>query len=254
MPDYRKKKGQFKHRFFRNRRGANQHRERNDEKQDHQGKNAKTDTQRLTGSIQGLQILKPPRFGKESMIGDASDFTTWSDSMLRYTRREYGDIADIFKTGKYPIYQPPVPNRAAMRGKINRCMEKTRIQTLLKIHLEKAEKLESNKKRVFAVIMGQLSEESIAKIQATPGWSKVYEDEDPLELGKRVMATHVAALSADLSAIQWDVREKYNRCRQERNEPTADYLKRYKFCLKALDAVGVDLPYNQQQALDFLTD
>ena len=207
---------------------------------------------RIVGCIPELPVLRPPKIGKDAMIGDSNDITTWLEVIGGYVRRVYGDIADIFKTGEYPEYHEPRLNMLEYRiSAARKFAEKTRFSMAMKTYTDKVNKLEDDKRRVFAVVMGQLSEESKSKVQGIPGWAEIEATEDPLELGRRIIATHVVVLTEDEEEQKYDVRERYARCHQERNETTADYLKRYRFCLRSMTAAGIEIPEPRQQALDF---
>ena len=58
---------------------------------------------RMAGAVEGLPILYPPRSGRREVESD-DDFNEFARALEVHTRREFGDIADIYKNLKYPRY------------------------------------------------------------------------------------------------------------------------------------------------------
>eukprot|EP01036_Dinobryon_divergens_P033854 gene33854-43740_t len=208
---------------------------------------------KLSGAIDSLPVLKPPRSGRDFIrVGDPRDFSSWEESLQLYVRREYGDIADMFTTRHYPVFEEVEPNMDEINaGGTRRFMERTRIAARIKDVEYKRAKLETDKKRVFAVLMGQLSEESLAKVKAIAGWDDAQRAEDPMELYTRIIATHIAPLTDDIHAQRYDIDNNYRFCHQGKEESTADYLKRFRNCLAAMDVIDIARPEDIQQALHF---
>ena len=57
-----------------------------------------------SGSIESLPILRMN--SDRTTVGSEHAFRNFSVSLENYARREFGDIADIFRTHKYPDYPP----------------------------------------------------------------------------------------------------------------------------------------------------
>ena len=66
-----------------------------------------------TGAISSSPILKMP-LGHQTVESENS-FANFVSSWENYVRREYGDIADIFTTYQYPVYERPRYNERDLR-------------------------------------------------------------------------------------------------------------------------------------------
>jgi len=75
------------------------------------------------------------------------------------------------------------------------------------------DRLERNKPRVYALIIGQLSQESLVKVRQMPNWDTFDNEGDPLELMKRVMfmATHLIRSGVDMEGTKLEAREAFSR-------------------------------------------
>jgi len=73
-------------------------------------------------------------------------------------------------------------------------LKKNEVKKLMIILLEKQGKLESNKSKVYALIKGQLSQEFLEKVKQMPNWREFDAAGDPLELTRRIVATHLARI------------------------------------------------------------
>jgi len=174
-------------------------------------------------------------------------------SLENYVRREYGDIADIFTTYRYPVYERPKYNERDLKPTRDPFgIRREEIKRLSIIRLEKIEKIESNKPKVYALIKGQLSLESLEKVKSLPGWNDVEQNCDPIELCKRIMATHLVQAKADIEETKFEARQQFSNCKQQWNESTSEFKKRYEFRIRALQSVGEHTLDDAAMARDFL--
>ena len=128
-------------------------------------------------AIQNLPIL---RLEEGKVAKNDIAFKSFLDGMYTHCLRDFGILANIFKTGDYPVLTEPTITRAELL-KINdpHGLKKEKYKQLLKMHLEKVERLESDKPRMFAVILGQVSNLTLDKVRRLPEWNKVHLDNDP---------------------------------------------------------------------------
>ena len=203
--------------------------------------------------IEELPLLKPPRKGRVAMIGEHEDLTSWREKIQIYVSREYGDIADIFKYSDYPEHlEPELDLEEYNAGGARKYIEETRYSNEMKSYMSKMKKLNEDKPKVHAVILGQLSSATVNNIKLVPGGLDAIEVGEPLELLKLVVSTHIVGSSVtDKEQLIFEARDNLNKIRQFFNEPTADYLTRFRNALHVLEALG-ELPMaDAQQALAF---
>jgi len=176
------------------------------------------------------------------------------ESIETYVRREYGDIADIFTNHQYPTYPEPKYTKQELSKAFDPFgLKREEIKRLMSLRIEKMERLESNKPRVFALIYGQLSLESQERLKDLPGWDAIERSHDPIELCKRIVATHlVNTRQLDIEETRYEARIQFNNCRQAWNESTAEFKKRYVYRIRALMAAGEHVLDESAQARDFL--
>ena len=116
--------------------------------------------------IQNLRIrrLEEGKVAKNDIL-----FKSSLDGMYTHCLQDFGILANIIKTGDYPVLAEPTITRAELL-KINdpHGLKKEKYKQLLNLHLEKVEKLESDKPRMFAVILGQVSNLALDKVRRPP--------------------------------------------------------------------------------------
>ena len=113
-------------------------------------------------------------------------------------------------------------------------LKKMKIEKLMSLRLEKMDKLETDKLKVYALIKGQLSQESHDKVKQMSNWDVFDSMCDPLELGKRIIATHLVRAGVDEEETKLEAREAFNRCRQQYNESIVQFKQRYDNRIQAL--------------------
>ena len=206
---------------------------------------------KYTGAIPSLPILRMST-GHQTVESEHS-FANFVSSLENYVRREYGDIADIFTTYRYPVYERPRYNDRDLRPARDPFgIKREEIKRLSIIRLEKIEKLESNKPKVYALIKGQLSLESLERVKSLPGWNDVERDCDPIELCRRIVATHLVQAKADEEETKFEARQQFSNCRQQWNESTPEFKKRYDYRIRALVSVDEHVLDEPALARDFL--
>ena len=205
------------------------------------------------GMIDTLPLLKPPRKGRIAMIGDNEDLTTWREKLQIHVSREYGEISEIFKSSEYPDFMEPELDRDEFdAGGARKYIEEIRYSNDMKLYTSKVKKLSDDKPKVHAVILGQLSSATTNNIKLVPGGLAAIEQGEPLELLKYVISTHIGGTSiTDKEQLIFDAQDSYRRLRQFPNEPTADYLTRFRTALQILEALEELAPSEAQQALSF---
>eukprot|EP01042_Synura_sphagnicola_P000317 gene317-biopygen333 len=126
------------------------------------------------------------------------------------------------------------------------------IEELMSMRLEKMDRPETNKPRVYALIIGQLSQDSLDKVREMPNWDTFDDEGDPLELMKRVMATHLIRLGGDMERTKLEAREAFSRCRQQYNETIVQFKQRYDGRIAALKTLDEHILEEPALAIDFI--
>eukprot|EP01042_Synura_sphagnicola_P036886 gene36886-biopygen33089 len=90
-------------------------------------------------------------------------------------------------------------------------LKRREIGKLMSMRLEKIDRLEKNKPRVYALITGQLSQESLDKVRQMPNWDTFDNEGDPLKLMKREMAAHLIRSGVDMERTKLEAREAFSR-------------------------------------------
>ena len=111
-----------------------------------------------------MPILRPPR--GENPVDSERNLINFRQAIATYVRREFGDIADIYSVMSYPEYDE-VEYEVDELKKANDPygLRRREIEKLMSMRLEKMDRLEMNKPRVYALIIGQLSQESLDKVK-----------------------------------------------------------------------------------------
>ena len=201
------------------------------------------------GAVDGLSVLK---YTSASTM--EYQYTLWETDLKNYVQRQFGDIANIFIHGTYPSYTKelydaqntvidPIDDPSGFKKK---AVER-KIQTLI----DKEQKVNDDKVKIFAVIWGQLATDSQNKVAATNKWSDVNDTSDALELLTRVKNTHLTCGKADEEENMYEARNTYNKLYMHQLEALGDFKKRFDASIKAMVSVKQDIPSQTAQARDF---
>ena len=106
--------------------------------------------------------------------------------------------------------------------------------------------------KIYAFLYGQLSEESKAKVKTVQNWDDIEKSNDPLDLWKAIVATHMAAVTGATACDKSRARSAYSNINQDSTESVASLKKRIDNALKVYDAVGQSRPADEELAADFI--
>lgn len=206
----------------------------------------------------GRGAKPPPRTGTVAAIGAFLDLgremnhgsvSAWMRKFREYTRANYkSDICEIFGNegipGNYPQYVAPV-DIAADAG----FMAATKWKRALELYDKLILTLREDRKQVFGLMLGQISEQSKSTIRETESGATAMLEEDPLLLLRAIILTHLSdpRLGADQNLLR--VRMAYETVRMEPNDVLKFYYQRFK-ALKAgyedtMRALGVMPEFNE---------
>jgi hypothetical protein len=109
--------------------------------------------------------------------------------------------------------------------------------------------MEHRKTALFAVIWGQLSQESEQVIMQHDRWEEhIASHNDPLALWLVITETHVVMATGQAQIDRNTARDGYARLRQNPNESLVLFQERFAQSIRALKAYGVPLPDPQDKA------
>ena len=121
------------------------------------------------------------------------------------------------------------------------------------IATEKA-KRKQDKIKLYWIIRSHLSVPSLDAVKQylLEDWADVEQAQDPLLLWRAVKQTHTSYSSGLKQADDARARKAYAKFAQQFNETLTDYKERMENLLRAMSAMGLDIPSDEQQAADFL--
>ena len=179
----------------------------------------------------------PPRTGTVAAIGAFLDLgremnhgsvSAWMRKFQEYTRTNYNsDISDIFGNEGIPGVMPvlvapaPIPEEANFMEKE---MWKKDRDTFHKNVIELAQ----DAKKVFGLMLGQISDTSKATIRETESGTAAMAAQSPLLLMRAIILTHLSdpRLGADENLLR--VRMAYETVRMEQSDILKYYFQRFK--------------------------
>ena len=170
-----------------------------------------------------------------------------------YLKRTYGYAGRLLDLGKHyepePVKRPTIPNGASDE-------EKAIVMNLYredcKIRLREIAEMKRAYAKIYAFLYGQLSEESKEKVKTVQNWDDIEESNDPLDLWKAIVATHMAAVTGATACDKSRARSAYSNINQDSTESVASLKKRIDNALKVYDAVGQSRPADEELAADFI--
>ena len=170
-----------------------------------------------------------------------------------YVRREYGNIANIFTLMEHPAYsEVDYDHEELTKRRDPFGLKNNEVKKLMIIRLEKQAKLESEKPKVYALIKGQWRQESLHKVQQMGNWGEFDAAGDPLQLTRRIVATHLVRTGIDNEKTKLEAREAFNMYKQQLNESIVQYTQRYDDRIAALRALAEHVLDEPALAIDFI--
>jgi hypothetical protein len=97
---------------------------------------------------------------------------------LEYVRREYGDVADIFSTGEYPVIEDVQIDDDLLDDDPYGFLRK-RYEKRIQLYESEVHELNQKLPNVYAIIYGQLHQGILNKIKMTGMWGQIERTKDP---------------------------------------------------------------------------
>jgi len=211
-------------------------------------KNYDSSSANNNGLVSSLPMLNAPTSEKPSNLHICLE--KWK----QYSLLNYGEIGSIFTDLEYP--EPDVPEQPLQEDLDNDGTGFVRSSYLekAKLYEKRCEDIRNKRVQVFALIFGQLSEESKQVASMSSKYSSVVEKSNhPVKLLKILIKTHSTNLTGINALDRKTSRDYYNSMTQSKEETLLNFKRRYEEALKALLATGEPLPSEASQAVDFLS-
>ena len=91
------------------------------------------------------------------------------DGIYTHCLRDFGELAEVFTTGSYPnIKFPKIKQKELTDRKDPSGMKREIAKQQLKIYFDRKTKLDNDKPKMYAVILGQMSNSTLERIQRAP--------------------------------------------------------------------------------------
>lgn len=228
---------------------ANQHSRNKDRKQFTHVGNEKMSTYRQpVNNIPEIPILT---LGNERYSGN---FQIFKERLSTYALRHFKELGILILKKDY--YVPPAVDLGSLDqyaaisdiGGLRSHAKKEEISRRSRLIQE----MDSNKLALYAVILGQLSQESLNKVKEAENWEEIETSRDPRLLWLRVWETHQSGASGNKAIDFLQVRKRYNSTFQYPNETVVQYYDRFLGVLDMYDGCGEEKPSQAVQASDFI--
>lgn len=189
----------------------------------------------------------------------------WFEALGTHVRREYGDIASLFDLSDsgmvYPAVQPV--SMASLAGievvaedlppDMHNFIVKENAKMALQAYHKKHNELIEQRPKIYGLVMGQLSEESIAAVRRMEGGTSLdVNSNDPKRLLEMILASHLTHGSDDQDENQRYARNQYESLAVQPGENIVMFRKRFDASVRACEVVGETLGNAKRRAIDFV--
>ncbi|KAA8494426.1 hypothetical protein FVE85_2667 [Porphyridium purpureum] len=209
---------------------------------------------REKGLIDSLPLLHYHE--RKAQSGD--DVAKWMEALGQRARREFGEIASIFKLGSsaphYP--QPPALSLPAVPAEVDENLKEYAMKEAMRLGLQEQTKWQSDfkvaKVKVFGLVMRQLSATSKTALKLRATWVSLQEaSDDPLALLKEVIVMHLTRGKTE-DERKYHALQQMQELRYLVGEPLPEIKTRFDASLVAMQVVGEPIPSRERLALIFI--
>ncbi|KAA8491351.1 hypothetical protein FVE85_7772 [Porphyridium purpureum] len=188
---------------------------------------------REKGLIDSLPLLHYHE--RKAQFGD--DVAKWMEALGQHARREFGEIASIFKLGSsaphYP--QPPALSLPAVLAEVDEKLKDYAMKEAMRLGLQEQSKWQSDFKVAKVKVFGLLQEAS----------------DDPLALLKEVIVTHLTRGKTE-DERKYHALQQMQELRYLVGEPLQEFKTRFDASLVVMQDVGEPVPSSERLALIFI--
>jgi hypothetical protein len=198
------------------------------------GRNYDNNTHSLVGQIPGL-----PRLWFRDSRGNTippHKVTEFLEEIKKYTIRNYTKyLHNVFESPEGVYGEPEEPERPDDPDNVFE-METWKIQ--LKKYWKDTEDLDDDTLKLFGVMIGQMSSDSLEAIRQTETGAAALNNRDPLELAQAIMATHMTAGRIDDNSNLYDAEQAYYQLKMSPFESLDNYKKKFDAALTTFSAAA----------------
>ena len=189
-----------------------------------------------------------------SLLPGRNNTMEWLEAALNYCLRVYGEVALVIETGEFhTIAKPTRPTEEALRGDVLGFVL-LKYKEQLKQWVMRGVDMDRKLIQVYAVLIGQLSRESKARLKQVANWEQIEKSKCPKGLIKAIRETHLTTETGFALKDKFTARTEYYALTQEPTENTVRFKQRFDHKLKQFKAVADpnEVPKDADQAIDFI--
>ena len=189
-----------------------------------------------------------------SLLPGRNNTLEWLEAVLNYCLRVYGEVALVIETGEFHIIaKPSRPTEEALQ-KDDLGLVLLEYKEQLKQWVIRCADMDKKKIQIYAVLIGQLSKESKARLKQVATWEQIEKGKCPKDLIKAIRETHLTTETGFALKDKFTARTEYYARTQETTENTVRFKQRFDHKLKQFKAVADpnEVPKDADQAIDFI--
>ena len=143
-----------------------------------------------------------------------------------FLKKTYGNAGRLLELKKH--YDPPpvaAPNVTLMSDP-EKALALEMYREECKIRIRTVAAMREEYPKIYAFLLGQMSEQSKARVKTSSNWADIERDNDPEALWTAILKTHMAAVTQSAAGDKARARQAYSEIRQDRNESVAQLKRR----------------------------
>ncbi len=184
--------------------------------------------------------------------GPDNNFAKFKEKLSRAAIEKYGDLGRLVETGEY--FEPPELNIEDYD--LDNDPHGVNVVDYREDRKERRRKIaqmEADKPKMYAMILGKLSTESMDELKRHEDYEDFNREKDPLMLWLAITMIHqVASVSKVASVVKKAARDKYASMRQGQFETIITFKERFDAAVEAYNDMGNPEMSDGDIAMDFL--
>ena len=156
-----------------------------------------------------------------------SNFLDCKEKWSIHLKKTYGNAGRLLELKKH--YEPPqlAPPVLALLSDEEKALAKELHREECKLRLGLVVDVQAKYPKIYAFLMGQMSEQGKARVKTVAKWKTIKSDNDPEALWIAIEQTHMAAVTQSAASDKARARQAYSEIRQSRSESVAELKKRF---------------------------
>jgi hypothetical protein len=198
-------------------------------------------------------IEEVPLLVWNSHSAEATNLPEFEASIAAYVGTQWASLNSIFTQDAYQIpLEPHFDREEALNSEEPKALIQRKFFTRYDLWLKQKHVFDQDKVKVYNAIRGNMSQESIERVEADPFFTslKIRETQDPLEFWRLIKKTHVRGRTGNEVVDQINVEEMFNNIRMRQNESAVEFKTRFERALKAREHARLEnIDANRQAVL-----